>query len=126
MGRQASRRGGGSQSRRVNASASDLPHTRPDIVRRGAMLGRLGALLCGLLLLAGCAGGMRYTSDADGAAAAWDSAWIILPGQQEPRRLADAGDELAKHPGARLPVVLFAHACGGFDAEAMETFRDLA
>lgn len=93
------------------------------LMRRG-----FGALAA-LLLLAGCAGGieMAKPDSATQAEAAWAQAYVILPGDATPQRLADAAPRLARlDAAAPLPVVLFAHGCRGLDEDAAETLRLIA
>jgi dienelactone hydrolase len=92
------------------------------------MRGRWIAL--GLLVLLGaCAGTDRPTPRASRAPAsaepAWAAAMLMLPGEVAPRRLVEALPELAATPRP-LGVVVYAHGCRGFDAEAIETMRMLA
>lgn len=92
------------------------------------MRGRWIAL--GLLVLLGaCAGTDRPTPRASrgpaSAEPAWAAAMLMLPGEVAPRRLVEALPELAATPRP-LGVVVYAHGCRGFDAEAIETMRMLA
>jgi dienelactone hydrolase len=91
--------------------------------------GRILCALAGLALLAGCAGRFDKADASSGAEAekAWSEAYVILPGDADPQRLAQAAPRLAQlDPGTRLPVVVFAHSCRGVDAEATETLRMIA
>jgi dienelactone hydrolase len=102
------------------------------------------AALGALVVLAGCAPGSGggppdMLREAAAAEQAWRQAYVILPGQQETERLDTAAPRLSRQAqtqgllqgqmqgqAQRVPVVVFAHGCGGFDAESAETFRLLA
>jgi len=91
---------------------------------------RRGWIALGLLALLGaCAGADRSAPRAAGGPAmaepAWAAAMAMLPGETVPRRLVEALPALAAVPQP-LGVVVYAHGCRGFDAEAIETMRMLA
>ena len=99
-------------------------HSRNRRARAAVALGLLAAL-------AGCAPGTGGAPDmlreAAAAEQAWRQAYVILPGESEAARLAAAAPRLARQvPHGPVPVVVFAHGCGGFDADSAETFRLLA
>ncbi|WP_270938352.1 dienelactone hydrolase family protein, partial [Falsiroseomonas oryzae] len=93
------------------------------------MPGRAVAALMALALVAGCAatgdGPVAAADDAAAVERTWSQAYVILPGEEEPVRMADAAPRL-RRIGTAMPVVIFAHGCGGYDAQADATLRLLA
>jgi dienelactone hydrolase len=89
---------------------------------------RAGLVLAMFGLLAGCAGSVAPQAGRPGdAEPAWLAAMLILPGDRAAQRMIEAVPRLAAlGPSARLPVVVFAHGCRGFDAAALETLGLLA
>lgn len=81
-----------------------------------------------LAFLAGCAAAEppagRISRGPQAAEPAWAAAMLMLPGQTAPRRLVEALPELAR--ARPMGVIVYAHGCRGFDAEAIETMRLLA
>lgn len=101
----------------------------------GQRIGTGGALrrwlaLAAMGALAACAPGAGEPPDmlreAAAAERAFREAFVILPGQDRPQRLSSAAGLTRAQGGAPVPVVVFAHGCGGFDSDSAETFRLLA